>query len=231
MELDEVNRFFGLLESMARGNRTRNEIAQGAGLESRDTSYYFDRLETLDIVERDHPVTADPTRTRRSRFRIRDPLFRFWFRFIYGQAGRYELYGADAYSDLIEPELPDFVSETFERLCQRALPELSPSIDPVQVPGSWWYREREIDVVAPSSDGRLVVGECKFTTEPIGYGVLADLEDDAGHVDWTPPDEGAPTVEYVLFARSGFERSVREAAAEREDLRLFELEEVVRVLG
>jgi len=101
----------------------------------------------------------------------------------------------------------------------------------VQVPGNWWYREREIDVVAPCSDGRLVVGECKFTTEPIGYGVLADLEDDAGHVDWTPPDGGAPIVEYVLFARSGFERSVREAAEQRDNLRLVSLEDVVQALG
>ncbi|AUX10523.1 ATPase (AAA+ superfamily) [Halalkaliarchaeum desulfuricum] len=230
MELDEVNRYFSLLESMARGNRERNEIAQGAGLQSRDTSYYFDRLETLDLIERHHPVTVDPTRTRRTRFRIRDPLFRFWFRFIYGQAGRYELYGEDAYADLVAPELPDFVSDTFEQLCRAALPGLYPNDDPTRVPGAWWYDGREIDVVAPTSDGTLLVGECKFTSQPVGYDILARLEDDTAHVDWTPPTGGDPEYSYALFARNGFTRSVREAAAERSDLALFDLTDVVDAL-
>ncbi len=230
MELDEVNRFFALLESMARANRARNEIAQGAGLQSRDMSYYFDRLETLDLIERHHPVTVDPTSTRRTRYRIRDPLFRFWFRFIYGQSGRYELYGEDAYTDLVEPELSDFVSNTFERLCRRALPVLVPAYDLRTVPGAWWYKGREIDVVAPTNGETLLVGECKFTSQPLGYDVLARLEDDAAHIEWTPPTGGDPAIEYLLFSRSGFARSVREAAAERDDLALFDLEDVVSAL-
>lgn len=44
------------------------------------------------------------------------PPFRFWFRFVYGRTARYEVYGADAYTDLAEPELPEFVSGTFEQL-------------------------------------------------------------------------------------------------------------------
>ncbi|MFW5950209.1 MAG: ATP-binding protein [archaeon] len=230
MELDEVNRFFALLESMARGNRERNEIAQGAGLESRDTSYYFDRLETLDLIERHHPVTVDPTSTRRTRYRIGDSLFRFWFRFIYGRSGRYELYGANAYSDLIEPELADFVSDTFEQLCRRALPTLLPAFQLTTMPGAWWYKGREIDVAVPTEAGTLVVGECKFTSQPLGYDVLARLEDDATHVEWTPPGGGDPDYQYVLFARNGFARSVREAAAERSDLSLFDLDDVVSTL-
>lgn len=230
MELDEVNRFFALLESMARGNRERNEIAQGAGLQSRDTSYYFDRLETLDLIERHYPVTADPTSTRRTRFRIRDPLFRFWFRFIYGRSGRYELYGDDAYADLVEPELSDFVSGTFEELCRRAVPALFPEHDLRSVPGAWWYGGREIDVVAPTNDGTLLVGECKFTSQPLGYDVLARLEDDATHVEWTPPTGGDPDIEYALFARNGFARSVREADGERSDLALFNPVDIVSAL-
>ncbi|WP_207586692.1 ATP-binding protein [Halomontanus rarus] len=231
MELDEVNRFFSLLESMASGNRKRNRIAQGAGMESRDTSYYFDRLETLHIIEKHHPVTADPNRSKQTRYRIRDPLFQFWFRYIYGRSGRYELYGPGAYTDLIEPELPDFVSTTFEELCQQSLPVLYSECDFTRVPGNWWYKDREIDVVAPTNESTLVVGECKFTTQPIGYGVLSDLESNAPRVDWTPPSGGEPTFEYVLFSRSGFKRSLEEAAADRDDLRLVDLSAVVAALS
>jgi Predicted ATPase (AAA+ superfamily) len=77
MELNEVNTYFSVLESMASGNRSRNEIAQGAGIESTNTSYYFDRLETLQIIEKHHPALADPARSKRTRYKIRDPVFRF----------------------------------------------------------------------------------------------------------------------------------------------------------
>lgn len=231
MELTEVNRFFALLESMASGNRARTEIAQGAGIENRDTSYYLDRLETLTLIERHHPVTADPVRTKTTRYRIRDPLFRFYFRYLYGRAGQYELYGEDAYADLIEPELPAFVSDTFERLCNDAVPTLFPDLQLTRMPGQWWYRDREIDIVAPTNGATLVVGEAKFTTSPLGYDVLAGLEDDAPHVDWTPSGGGDPEYEYVLFGRGGFKRSVEEAATDRDDLRLFDLDDVVSALG
>jgi AAA+ ATPase superfamily predicted ATPase len=230
MELTEVNRFFSLLESMASGNRTRNEIAQGAGIDNRDTSYYFDRLETLTIVERHHPVTADPTRTKTTRYRIRDPLFRFYFRYLYGRTGQYELYGEDAYADLIEPELPAFVSDTFERLCHEAVPTLYDDVQLTRMPGQWWENHREIDVVAPTDGATLLVGEAKFTNSPVGYDVLAGVEEDAPHVDWTPSGGGDPEYEYALFSRSGFTRSVREAADGRDDLRLFGLDDVVDAL-
>lgn len=230
MELTDVNTYFSVLESMVSGNRGRNEIAQGAGIETTKTSYYFDRLETLHIIEKHYPALTDPARSKRTRYRIRDPVFRFYFRYLYGRSGQYELYGENAYEDLIEPELPDFVSETFETLCHAALPELYREHTFTQLPSQWWYKGREIDVVAPTDEETLLVGEAKFTNASLGYDVLATLEDDARAVDWTPPTGGEPTYEYALFSRSGFKRSVEEAAQERDDLRLFTLTDVVDVL-
>jgi AAA+ ATPase superfamily predicted ATPase len=230
MELREVKTYFSILESIASGNRSRNEIAQGAGVESTNTSYYFDRLSTLGIVEPHHPALSDPARTRRTRYRIRDPVFRFYFRYLYGRSGRYEMYGDNAYEALIEPELPDFVSSTFETLCGEAVPALYPNLTFTAVPSQWWYKGREIDVVAPTDGATLLVGEAKFTNTPVGYETLAGLEADAERVDWTPSTGGEPRYEYALFSRSGFTQSVEEAAAERDDLSVFGLQTVVDVL-
>ena len=230
MELSEVNTYFSVLESMASGNRSRNEIAQGAGIESTNTSYYFDRLETLQIIEKHHPALADPTRSKRTRYKIRDPVFRFYFRYLYGRGGQYELYGENAYADLIEPELPDFVSETFEELCHDALPELYPKCTFTRVPSQWWYQGREIDVVAPTDKSELLVGEAKFTNAPLGYNVLNNLEETVEYIDWKPKTNGDPSYEYALFSRSGFKSSVEEAADDRTDLRLFDLNDVVGAL-
>lgn len=230
MELTEVHTYFSVLESMASGNRSRNEIAQGAGIESTNTSYYFDRLETLQIIEKHHPALANPTRSKRTRYRIQDPVFQFYFRYLYGREGQYELYGENVYKDLIEPELADFVSETFEALCQQAVPALYPDYQLTQLPTQWWHKGREIDVVAPTDESALIAGEVKFTNTPLGYDVLSSLEDDIAHIDWSPSTGREQTYEFALFSRSGFKPSVEEAADERDNLRLFDLSAVVSIL-
>jgi len=230
MELTEVNTYFSVLESMASGNRSRNEIAQGAGIKSTNTSYYFDRLENLQIIEKHYPALADPARSKRTRYQIQDPVFRFYFRYLYGREGQYELYGENTFSDRIEPELPDFVSETFESLCHQAVPALYSDYQLTAVPRQWWYKRHEVDVVAPTNESTLIVGEAKFTSSPLSYDVLSDLEDDVEHIDWRPTGGGEPSYEFALFSRSGFTSSVVEAADERADLRLFDLSNIVAVL-
>lgn len=230
MELTDVDTYFSVLEAMASGNRRRNEIAQAAGVESTNTSYYFDRLETLRIIEKQYPALSDPTRSKRTRYRIRDPVFRFYFRYLYGRSGQYELYGDDLYETLIEPELPDFVSETFESLCHEALPTLYPEYRLTQLPAQWWYKRHEIDVVAPTDRGTLLVGEAKFTNAPLGYDVLTTLENTVTHIDWTTEAGDSPAYEYVLFSRSGFTEPLEDAATERDDLRLVSLGDLVSAL-
>lgn len=230
MELTEVDTYFAILESIASGNRTRNEIAQGAGIKSTNTSYYFNRLETLQVIEKQYPALADPTRTKRTRYQIRDPIFRFYFRYLYGRSGQYELYDTNAYEDLIKPELSTFVSETFESLCHEALPNLYSQYQLTELPTQWWYKHHELDVVAPTNEGTLIVGEAKFTNSPLGYDVLSKLEATTKHIDWQPNAEGGPDYEYVLFSRSGFTNSITEAASGRDDLLLVALPEVVSVL-
>lgn len=230
MEVDEVNRFFAILEAIANGNHTRNEIAGDAGIDANSSSYYLDRLEGLELIEPDYPVTADPKRSRKRRYRISDNLFRFWFRFVYGRSGRYQLYGDTAYSELVEPDLPDFVSDVFERLCQQAIPELYSDLTFTDEPGRWWHQEHEIDVVGLTTEGTLLVGEAKFTNAPVGYALLSRLQEEVKQIEWTPPGGGEPDYEFALFSRSGFKQSVKEAADEVDTLRLFTLEDIIDVL-
>lgn len=232
-ELDEVDRYFAILKSMAEGNSVQNEIAQGAGISNSSVGYYLDRLNELRIIDRNYPVTVDPSRSRKGRYTIADPLFRFWFRFVYGRSARYEVYGEDAYVDLIEPELPDFVSGTFERLCQRAiLFEYGDEYRFIEEPGNWWDGSgHEIDIIAPTNGETLLVGEAKFQQSDMGFDVLSQLEDEVELVDWNPDSGGDPVYEYALFSRTGFKPSLEEAAAERDDLRLFTVDDVVVLLS
>lgn len=142
------------------------------------------------------------------------------------------MFGADAYDELVEPHLPDFVSSSFERLCQRAvLYEYGDAYTFTESPGRWWNTDgREIDIVAPTNGDTLLVGEAKFQQQPTGYDVLAQLEREAPEIEWSPADSDV-NYEYVLFSRSGFASSVGDAAEERDDLGLFTVDDLVETLS
>ncbi|MUV85162.1 helix-turn-helix domain-containing protein [Natronomonas sp. CBA1123] len=223
IELRQPNTYFSILRALAHGRRTPNEIAGMAGVESSSLSTYLQTLRRLRLVERHIPVTASPTASKRGRYRIVAPLFRFWFRFVYGRQDQLGLLGGDAYEELVAPDLPDYVSPLFERLCQEALPGL---IDRrFRNVGQWWFKEHELDVLGLTTEG-LVAGECKFTSQPVSEGVLADLERTASEVRWSEaPADGKPL--FVLFSRSGFTDDLQQVADTRRDVRLFGLSDLL----
>ncbi len=229
MELTEPTRYFSILEAIAGGSTSRNEIAGTTGIDYNQLSKYINRLERLRLVDKHVPITERKERSKRSKYRIRDPFFRFWFRFVYGAGDRYDDLGMEAYDTLIEPELPDFVSQSFEELCCSALRALYPE-QTIPDTGQWWYGEHEIDVVGLSSDETLIVGECKFQRSPLGYDAFSSLQTHVDELRWTPDNGGDRLEQYALFSRSGFKPSVEEAAEDRDDLRLFTAEDVVEAL-
>ncbi len=222
-ELRQPNTYFSILRALAHGRRTPNEIAGMAGVESGSLSTYLQKLRRLRLVERHIPVTESPTASKRGRYRIAAPLFRFWFRFVYGNQDQLHMLGDDAYDEIVAPELTDYVSPLFERLCQRALPDL---IDRQFLDaGQWWFKEHELDVLGLTNEG-LVAGECKFTSQPVSEGVLADLERTESEVRWSKEPADGETL-YVLFSRSGYTDELKNAADGRDDVRLFELSDLL----
>jgi len=222
-ELRQPNTYFSILRALAHGRFTPNEIAGMAGVDSGSLSTYLQKLRRLRFVERHIPVTESPTSSKRGRYRISAPLFRFWFRFVYGNQDQLRLLDDDAYDELVAPELADYVSPLFERLCQRKLPEL---IDRrFRDIGQWWFKEHELDVLGLTTEG-LVAGECKFTSRPVSEGVLSDLERTASEVRWSEGPADGETL-YVLFSRSGYSDDLKRAADERNDVLLFELSDLV----
>jgi hypothetical protein len=230
MELTEPTRYFSIIEAIAGGSTSRNEIAGTTGIDYNQLSKYLNRLSRLRLVDQHVPVTEQKERSKRSRYRIRDPFFRFWFHFVYGTGEQYDELGADAYEALIQPELADFVSHAFEELCYSALRSLYPQYTITQT-GQWWYGEHEVDVVGLTAGDTLIVGECKFQQAPLGYDALSKLERHVEELRWTPNDGSDRVETYALFSRSGFKQSVKEAASERENLRLFRVDDVVTALS
>ena len=222
-ELRQPNTYFSILRALAHGRRKPNEIAGMAGVDSSSLSTYLQKLRRLRLVERHIPVTASPTSSKRGRYRISAPLFRFWFRFVYGRQDRLRLLDNNTFDEVVAPELADYVSPLFERLCQEKLPELDDR--QYRAVGQWWFKENELDVLGLTNEG-LVAGECKFTSTPVTEGVLSNLEQTTEQVQWSEqPANG--TIQYVLFSRSGYSDDLQSIAQQRNDVSLYGLEDIL----
>lgn len=154
-----------------------------------------------------------------------EPLFRFWFRFVYGQEGKIVQLGETAYEQLVAPEFTDYMGALFESACQRALPRLVPKT--YHGIGYWWHKQHELDVVGLADDGTIVAGECKYTSRHMTEGDLARLERTAATIEWTPPDDSDPTYHYCCFCRSGFSEDLKQLAEGCDAVTLFTPDEIV----
>jgi AAA+ ATPase superfamily predicted ATPase len=207
-ELRNPARYLSILEAIATGHTTPNEIAGATGIDSGPLSKYLQTLRNLRLIDREVPVTASPKQSKRSRYHVADEFLRFWFRFVEPNRSSIEEAPDIVYDSTIEPNLPDHVATTFEAVCQDVVWEAIRGGDlrPYAEVGRWWYGEDEIDIVglAPNDD-RILLAECKWTSEPVGHALASQLREKSERVRW-----GSDTreVEFALFSKSGFVEGV-----------------------
>jgi len=222
-ELREPATYMAILEAIASGATRVTEIANEIGRDASGISRYLQNLSNLALVIRETPVT-DPD--SRGVYRIADDFLRFWFRFVAPNRGALEQGRTRSVRQSVADALATHTSQTFETVCHQAVGRSAFPVTCDRV-GRWWYDGDEIDVVGlnPQTD-TLLLGECKWTTTPIGTDLLADLEALTPEVRWHTGDR---TIEYALFSRSGFTDELETLGDERTDVHLFSLDELAAI--
>ncbi|GAB3022213.1 ATP-binding protein [Natronobiforma cellulositropha] len=203
-ELRNPARYLSILEAIALGHTTPNEISGATGIDPGPLSKYLQTLRQLRLVGREVPVTASRKKSKRSRYLVADEYLRFWFRYVEPNRSSIEEAPEIVYDGTIAPDLPTHTASTFEDVCREAVWEgvRRGAFDPYGEIGRWWYGEDEIDIVglAPNDD-RILFAECKWTADPVGNALVASLEEKAANVRWGPSDRDE---RFALFSRSGF---------------------------
>ncbi len=169
--------------------------------------------DALLFVERHLPATVpSPKRrtSRRGRYHLSDPYFRFYFRFM---APFHEDLPFDSMPVLtkVRQELRAFIGQTtFEELARQWVQIQSKqgklSFTPERI-GSHWDKSVQVDVVAINwHTHQILLGECKWGRQAVGKGVIDELvESKTPKVLKSLPKNGAGwQVEYAFFARVGF---------------------------
>jgi AAA+ ATPase superfamily predicted ATPase len=179
-ELPEREGAFRILQAIALGRTRPNEIADYARVA---VERPLRRLTTLGIIERRVPVLEDPARTRRAIYRILDPYFAFWFRFIGSNRSQIARgLGAQLVDKRVLPGLNDYMGPMFEEIARQHAQMLAGSglIEADRV-GSWWSSDgaHEVDIVGVAAGDVTCVGTVKWSSRQLGVRVLENLDDHA----------------------------------------------------
>lgn len=217
-ELREPRNYFAILQAIAQGQTRLNEIAQVTGLGRQVVSRYLAILQDLRLVERRVPVTERrPDKSRKGIYRLRDSFLRFWFRFVAPHFSALERGQTAPMAQRVAAELATYTGPVFEEICREWVVEQGSlghlPFTPERV-GAWWEHDVEIEVMAVGEHD-VLLGECKWTSQPPGTNTLDDLKRKAyeliQHGGWSH-------VHYALFSRSGFTPALQARARDEQVL-------------
>lgn len=233
-ELREPRVYLALLERLASGRQTVNELAQHAGLDSSRTSKYLSVLTDLRMVSRSVPLGAKPD-SRDGRWQLDDPFLRFWFRFVFPHQSDLDggLAAGQLFDAVVAPDIADHCSPVFE---QWAIEWLRTNRATTALKwGRWWGNaanaqrrtgERtteEIDAVGQFRNRVTAVVECKWTNKPLTPTVVQDLDNfklpalaDSGLKISHDP-------QLILMCRGGYSDGLVELAAEDHRIELVDV--------
>jgi AAA+ ATPase superfamily predicted ATPase len=223
-ELREPRNYFSILRAIAQGSTRLNEIAQKAGVgDSSITARYLDILQQMRLVYRSVPATeGQPEKSKKGIYHISDFFLRFWFRYVHPHQNALDLGMANGILEQrVRPTFEQFVSYAFEEAARSYVTRLARKGELSFLPeriGNWWDQNNEIDVVAISESERaLLVGECKWSVNPVGTNILQDLKKKRLALQATKSWEN---IRYFLFSKSGYTPVLQEQASRDENIHL-----------
>lgn len=208
-ELRDPKMYHSILEAIAGGASTLNEIASKAKENSAACAYHLKSLISLGIIKKETPIGLKE-QTRKTIYSILDSSFLFWFRFVSPSVSMIMQNNGDIiYDCFVKPNLNEFMGTVFERMSleymeDRRTLETAPFI--YQNIGRWWgsnpvkKREEEIDICAMNKN-QLLIGECKWTTKPVDMRVVRNLIEQSGLFK-------QESKYYYLFSKNGFQEDV-----------------------
>lgn len=201
-----------LLITLARGDRRIFSAFNKSGLSNLSGGLSLKHLQDTGVLEaeysREEPVIKNGQQLKREiarhrishKMRFTTPFLRFWFYFIapmrsYIERGEYEKVIAN-----FTQHHQSFVGYTFEELSNEMMKLKLASLKLIDN-GSYWDRHVEIDLLATTLDGKLIVGECKWKNHKMNKKELNKLMEKCEKVDFSPDI-------ICLFSKRGFSKEL-----------------------
>lgn len=221
-EVREPAVYNSIITAIADGASRSHEIASKVHLESSACSKYLKVLIELGIVQKVEPVMNDSK--NKVAYRIVDPFFRFWYRYVPANMMAITAGQMDRIFDIsVGDDLSNYMGQIFETICHDWLIEHSDRL-PFLLGnlGEWWgahpreKKEIQIDLVGIETKSynrrggkRFLIGSCKYRNDPVGVDELKLIEDYSSVIT-----NSNDKCFYYIFSKGGFTEGLKSLAAE-----------------
>ncbi len=223
-----------LLSAIAVGDRRIHSAFKRARVSEQKGGQALDFLRHAGLVEveysreqpprKEHPKQQLKKELRKHRIshkmHFTSPFLRFWFYFV---APFHKQIEAGNYEPVLErfaQRQQSFTGRAFEELSDLLLVTLH-SEDPIIDSGSYWDRQVEIDILAQTQSGRIIVGECKWTNHKINKGELGKLQEKCFRIGLEPD-------QIAMFCKRGFSNELGRSSTA--DLLLYDANDFTKLL-
>ncbi len=166
----EYQIYFSILELISSGKTERNQVQSVLG---KDVGGHLEKLENVyDVIERIKPINAKPN-GRLLKYRIKDNILNFWFRFINKNKSSIEINNMAYVREIVKRDIDTYSGKYLELYFQKILME-SGAYNRV---GNYWEsgNRNEIDIVAINDmDKKILIGDVKLNQSKLNVPGLED---------------------------------------------------------
>jgi hypothetical protein len=232
-ELREPALYNTIITMIATGSSKINEIATRSHEERSKVSKYLTTLIDLHIIQKEIPFGDDPLRSRKGIYKLADPCYSFWYRFVFNNRSAIEQgLGNLIFDQRIWPEINTYIGFVFEQICRQylqrqnlleKLPLLFTEI------GRYWgtnpktKAQIEIDIVAKDDfNKRILYGECKWRNDFSETKTLTALIENSLVIH----PEGYAAY-YILFSKVPFSEQFKSTHGKGDNVLLVSLDQLV----
>ncbi len=235
LDLRELSYYNRILMTLAQGNVRVNQISALVNKPKDVVVPYMNTLMSIGVVEKHNCITEKNNR-KKTRYGIVNTNYLFWYRYVAPNIDWYYTGKIrDMWSELIEPEVGDYMRLVFVRMCKEYLEReaaqgnLPFSIEAI---GNWWENDEEkgttdgFDLVAlGQTEGKssTVFARCYYDDAPIEMATLKNL------IELTKRVSSKGDVFYIVFSKSGFHENTLTVAGAIKNIMLISLEDVVKL--
>jgi AAA+ ATPase superfamily predicted ATPase len=221
-EFKESRTYRLILKYISLGNKSIGKLCASAGIDKSNLMKYLSTLEETNIVKHILPLGM----RRKGIYEIVDPLFRFWFKFVYLNKDKLEIGNIKEIEDSIRKEINSFFGISFEYLIEELLNQrVFEELREFSKICKWWHKDKEIDVVA-LNEGKMEIlfAECKWADGVNAEKIVKELAEKANFVDWHNEKRKES---FAVFAKS-FKKKIKDFEGKK--VYCFGLNEIERAI-
>lgn len=207
--------YYKVLTGIALGDRRVNSAFKRSDMEYDEGLKALYELEELEIISTETSIEHITNRFEENdvadKLLFTTPFLRFWFGFVsplYRGIKRNEY---DEFFERFGNYSAEFMQLVFEQLAHEYV-KLNFKNDPIEEIGRYWDDKDEINLVAQTESGEIIIGSCKYTNNKMKKTELTRLKELCEELEIIPDH-------VYLFSKKGFTNELK--SLKSDDLKLF----------